>query len=197
MDKQLLAAQAIYKTQYDPSLEEEWRPVVGYENLYEVSNFGRVRSKEAEVRQRYGTRTRRSRMKKIITNENGYCTVNLFKDNKIKIHKCHRLLMTAFVPNPEKKRVINHKDGDKQNNHISNLEWSTHKENSIHAVQNGLAASLKGEDCHNTFLTNRDIYEIRLLHYNGIRYSTLAKVFGMHEKNISQIVNRKNWKHVN
>ena len=98
---------------------EEWRMVVGYEGLYEVSNFGNVRSKRKILKQ---------------TNYNGYQCVCLSKESNRKIHKVHRLVAIAFIPNEENKREVNHIDEDKTNNHVSNLEWVTPKENINHGT---------------------------------------------------------------
>jgi hypothetical protein len=101
---------------------EEWRDIVGFEGLYEVSNFGRVRHKNG---QEIGGSL----------NSYGYRAYSLFKDGKRYTGKGHRLVAEAFIPNPEGKRNVNHKDGDRDNNFVDNLEWVTHGENGRHARQ--------------------------------------------------------------
>lgn len=98
---------------------EIWKPIPGYEGLYEVSNIGRVRSL--------------FRYKKILTTSpnkrNGYRYAQLFKGEKGKNFAVHRLVAMCFCENPENKPFVNHKDETRTNNHADNLEWVTHKEN--------------------------------------------------------------------
>lgn len=103
---------------------EVWKDVVGYEGLYEVSNLGRIR--------------RDGRIKKPHVDHGGYETVCLYKSSKGKWFKVHRVVASAFKPNPENKRTVNHIDGNKQNNRVENLEWATHSENIVHANETGL-----------------------------------------------------------
>ena len=77
---------------------------------------------------------------------NGYVYVNLYKNGKRKHARVHRLVAEAFIENPGSKPVVNHKDGNKQNNDVSNLEWVTHKENCIHCHKNKLQINDKGFD---------------------------------------------------
>ena len=102
---------------------EQWRAVKGYSE-YEVSNLGRVVSCRGELTP--------ARLPK------GYLMVNLCKNGKQKPHYIHRLVAQAFIPNPENKPTVNHIDGDKNNNRVSNLEWATYLENNLHAVKNHL-----------------------------------------------------------
>ena len=108
------------------SREELTRYVVGYEGLYTVDIFGniiRVRDKKTMLHQ---------------TNKQGYKCVSLSKGGVQKQYKVHRLIAEAFIPNPQNKPQINHIDGDKAHNTVWNLEWSTPKENTIHASDTGL-----------------------------------------------------------
>lgn len=98
--------------------KEEWRPVVGYEGKYEVSNLGNV---DALDFHRQGIRMA---LKKIKLND-GYIRVTLYKNGKPKHHAVHRLVASAFISNPNNYPCINHKDENKQNNYVENLEWCT------------------------------------------------------------------------
>ena len=117
---------------YDPDPElEVWRPIAGYEGLYEVSNFGRVRRIF-----RYGREHIRPCKPKIT--KDGYFETTLVKDCKPKHIRTHRLVAQAFCENPESKPEVNHIDGDKLNNCADNLEWCTSSENQKHAYRIGL-----------------------------------------------------------
>jgi hypothetical protein len=78
--------------------------------------------------------------------KDGYLTVQLCKKGKIKMKRVHQLVAEAFLPNPLGKKLVNHDDGNKANNNVGNLEWSTHQENEDHAARNGLKASGKNRN---------------------------------------------------
>lgn len=127
-------------------MKEIWKPIRGYEGLYEVSNTGKVKSLARTV-ETYNGWTR-SFKERILTLHSSKITkrhpkpmyhVELWKENKRKTFMIHRLVAQAFIPNPKGKPEVNHKDGDRNNNHISNLEWCTSSENSYHAYRTGLA----------------------------------------------------------
>ena len=118
---------------------EVWKSVEGYEGLYEVSNTGKIKSiKRPRITKGGGITIVPERILKPKTNKFGYCTVALSKNAKHKFYMVHRLVAFAFVPNPEGKPEINHKDGNKLNNSVQNLEWCTSQENKRHAYENGL-----------------------------------------------------------
>lgn len=105
---------------------EEWRDIEGYEGKYQVSNTGRVKS----LQYHRGNSERCLIPKK---GKNGYLYVVLSKENKVKTFKIHRLVATYFIQNKENKPYVNHKDGNKENNNVENLEWVTPLENNLHA----------------------------------------------------------------
>lgn len=128
--------------------KEIWKDVVGYENLYQVSTWGRIKALLRTVLHPHsGVKTY---PEKIMTpktaGHRGYHKITLSKDGKAKKHSISRLVAEAFIPNPENKRIVNHIDGNKSNNHIENLEWATDSENIKHAYDNGLAIAKKGAE---------------------------------------------------
>lgn len=100
---------------------EIWQPIMGYERRYMISTFGRVKSLASNCILRQYDRK-------------GYPHVGLFKDAKHTRVKVHRLVAIAFIPNPENKPFVNHKDGTRDNNHVDNLEWVTNQENIKHGM---------------------------------------------------------------
>ena len=113
-------------------LLEEWRPVVGYEGLYEVSSFGRIKRLEHMIILKNGYRKLKEIIMSPSNNSKGYQHVNLSK-NKIKqIKLLHRLVAEAFIPNPDNLPCINHKDENPGNNVASNLEWCTYQYNNTY-----------------------------------------------------------------
>ena len=130
-------------------MTEIWKDIQGYEGLYQVSNFGRIKALHKVVSHKYaGTKTIPECIKKIQKNLNGYSIIVLSINNKPKTFTVHRLVAKHFIHNPENKPEVNHIDGDKGNNHISNLEWNTKSENNQHAYNNGLkkgSTHLKGK----------------------------------------------------
>jgi hypothetical protein len=128
----------------DTSGTVEWRPVEGYEGLYEVSSEGRVRSLDRAIwragyeRQIQGVVLRQKRYK------DGYAYVNVYRDGVQNTRAVHRLVATAFIPNPEGKPEVNHIDGPEDR--ATNLEWATQQENRDHAGRHLLFPGKLGAD---------------------------------------------------
>ena len=111
-------------------IKEYWKPVVGYEGLYMVSNWGRVKSFDRWVKSRNGSvRFCKGRILKPLTSSSGYLYVNLYKNNIKKEYLVHRLVAEAFIDNPDNLFQVNHRDENKLNNNVDNLEWCDAKYN--------------------------------------------------------------------
>lgn len=110
---------------------EVWKDIEGYEGLYQVSNFGRIKSLPKKKGNGVGYITNTSFLK-LCVNHNGYCIVNLSKHSVLTFKQVHRLVARAFIPNPENKEQVNHINGVKTDNRLENLEWCTNGENQKH-----------------------------------------------------------------
>ena len=120
---------------------EKWKDVKEYEGFYEVSNLGRIRRKDGKVKsgiKNNDLRFIKGKMLKQHLKRNGYLTVDLSKQNKVKTISVHRIVATAFLEPIEGKDQVNHINGNKTDNRIENLEWVTSSENRIHAFKTGL-----------------------------------------------------------
>lgn len=132
-------------------------------------------------------------------NGNGYFRVSLNLEGKNKDYFVHRLVAKYFVPNPYNKDKVNHKDGNKHNNHASNLEWVTSSENNKHAFETGLKAPTihYGKDNWNSKLNEDDIQWIRTHYIKGDReygQCALSRKFGVSQSSIWSVINNKTWK---
>jgi HNH endonuclease len=119
---------------------EEWKDVVGYEGIYEVSNHGQVRTHKYKTTytNRHGIRHWKQRILKEKDKNNRDVRISLWKNGKGKDYLAHRLVAEAFIPNPDNKPTVNHIDGNPRNNYVENLEWATYRENNNHAFDNHL-----------------------------------------------------------
>lgn len=164
------------------TLIEEWRPVTvgSLGDFYEVSNLGRVRSLDRIC---YGLKARRvdGKILRPSTSKFGYRNVNLFRDGKSKSIHVHRLVGLAFIANIDNLPMVNHIDGIKSNNVVTNLEWTTGHLNRQHAINIGAITHYK------KLLTPEDVAEIRRLG-GTITQREIAKRFGCTQTNISLIL---------
>lgn len=167
---------------------EIWRDIAGYEGLYQVSNFGRIKSF--------------SRNKsKILSNRKAptsiYARIILSKNGITKTLSIHRLVAEAFIPNPENKPQVNHIDGNKFNNHVENLEWATASENTQHAFNTGLATALRGSQNGAAKLTAEQIAEIRASYIpydENFGVNALSRKFKVGSSTVSRIVKYETYK---
>ena len=194
-------------TQLDFSFTEAeiWRPVVGYEGLYEVSNLGRVRSLdillifENRVPHAQKSHLERLRHGRILKGNNhlrskAYIQVYLCKDGTTNLQNVHTLVLSAFIGPRPHGYVANHIDSNRKNNRVSNLEWVTPRQNNLHAVQSGKHHI--GAQHPDAKLTEQQVREIRQQAGEGVSFAALGRQYGVDYTNISQIVRRRTWKHV-
>lgn len=177
-------------------MSEVWKPVVGFEGLYEVSDQGRVRSLDryVETRNRWGAmrRFQPGRVLKYRTDTAGYVIVALLRDGVLKSTSTHILVAAAFIgPRPEGMEVC-HNDGSKTNSRVENLRYATASENAADKHKHGTAVF--GELSPRAILTEHDIKEIRAA--EGVTLAALAAKYGCVFSNIAAIRARKTWKHV-
>lgn len=121
---------------YTEEQEEIWRPVVGYEGYYEVSNLGRVRSLDREVYAGHGATMIKKGRVLAQTNNHKYKNVHLSIDGHARKPTVHRLVAEAFLENPDNLPMVNHKDENPHNNNVNNLEWCTCKYNNNYGTKN-------------------------------------------------------------
>lgn len=174
---------------------EIWKPVIGYEGLYEVSNYGNIKSLKRTVNRGKCHRTWEEHQLKYSVDLKGYFRTNLAKDGINRTVKVHRLVAEAFIPNPMNLPQVNHKDGNKQNNSVKNLEWCTHSENQKHACMMGLKRN-DGEFNNGHKLTVEQVHFIRNNYVprdKTFGAVALGKRFGVHRKTIGRIVNDVSW----
>lgn len=168
-------------------MEEIWKDIPLYEGVYQASNLGRIKSVERVALKNYrGNRIVKERIMLGTVNRDGYLKVH-FKHNDInKGYFIHRLIAQTFIPNPLNKPQVNHKDGNKLNNSVNNLEWVTNLENQQHAVRMGLKSH---KTVNNKSIEKYDMCDNFIECYNSL---TLAsKVNKISIGNLSSCCNGK------
>lgn len=125
-------------------LKEEWKPIKGYEGLYEINNFGEVKALVRIKNCNRGYGKIKEHIMKQTNCRSAYYRVPLTNRNHIKkYYLVHRLVAMTFISNPDNFKDVNHKDGNKLNNRVDNLEWCTRSYNLYHAYNNGLRPTIK------------------------------------------------------
>lgn len=140
-------------------IPEQWKPVVGYEGLYEVSNYGKVRSIKRDII-----------LKPYCYN--GYLYVSLYKNGEVKCCRVHRIVAQAFIPNPENKATVNHKNEVRDDNRVCNLEWNTYKEN----IRYSLAKRVMCIETGDIYDSIMEAAEKTGIHYTGISQCCNGKI---------------------
>ena len=182
-------------------LENEiWKDINGYEGLYQVSNLGRVKSLERRWKSGRHSNYSHFHEEKIMSNaidkSSGYIRISLFKDSKGKSFNTHTLVANAFIPNPENKPTVNHKNSVRHDNRVDNLEWATFSENNLHAVDVG-HNNTRGEGNAFAKLTEDSVRKIREMYETGeYEQRPLAKLFSINQATLWRVIHRKSWKHI-
>lgn len=179
---------------------EQWRPVPDFEEYYEVSNLGRIRSLDRDYVNAAGRNRRvKGRIIVLVNKPSGYKGVCLCVGGKQTGKNVHRLVAMAFIgPPPFVKAEVNHKDGNKSNNHYSNLEWCSRAENVQHAVDTGLMPTRNldhlrrfGEDNPACTITDSKVFQIRKRLADGEMGAAIARDLGISAGQVSRIRNNK------
>lgn len=175
--------------------EEIWKDIPGYEGYYQASNYGAIRSVD-RIKMLFGVnpvemkgRTLRNKYNK----STGYMMVILGVDGRRDTKTVHRLVAKTWIPNPSLLGDVNHKDGDKGNNAISNLEWCTRSMNIHHAYDTGLNISRKGTEVWTNKLTEDQVREI--YHAPGL-CREIGEKYGVLKDCVAKIKSRRSWRHL-
>lgn len=177
--------------------EEVWKDVVGFEGFYQTSSFSNVRSLDRVSTTKKGVvKHTKGKNLSLTVKSNKYLSVMFSVNSKVKRFHVHRLSATAFIPNPENKPDVNHKDTNKQNNNILNLEWCTKLENMKHASENGLTT--QGEKSISAKLTSEKVLAIRRLYLINPNFNKteIAKKLNIADSTVHKIIKRQRWKHI-
>ena len=177
---------------------EEWRDCPVFPQRYEVSSLGNVRNKPylktgRNINGFFTFGVGSSQLKPYKTK--GYLQVVLSYEGQKITRKVHRLVAEAFIENPNNKPEVNHKDSDRANNCVSNLEWVTGSENVKHSYHEGSNTN-KGEYHPRKVLNDETVKLARALHKNGMSYMAIARELGFNYHTVRACIVGQNWSHV-
>lgn len=188
-----LVSNALRKSAGHPDAYCMWRPVVGYEGLYEVSHDGAVRSVARVINSSEGkVRKYPSKPIKPTVARNGYLRVCLCRAGHQVSASVHRLVALAFIPGVGD--VVRHMDGIKISNSASNLAWGSHEQN--HADKDRHGTKLFGEKHPNAKMTGKDVVEVRALHASGVSQLEICRRTGFGRGAVGFAVRRETWGHI-
>ena len=174
---------------------EVWKDIEGFNNVYQISSLGNVRSLFRVLTRSNGIKqTVKGKILKTFVNSNGYEFAVFQIGKKTKNFAIHRLVAKSFIDNNYNKYAVNHINGIKTDNRVENLEWATKSENEIHARKIGLKCT-KGEKASNAILTEEQVLCIRENKNNNSQYF-LASKFNVSRSCIASIIKNRTWKHL-
>ncbi|NJR45964.1 MAG: hypothetical protein HC775_09305 [Hyellaceae cyanobacterium CSU_1_1] len=176
--------------------------ISNYEGYYQVSNYGNVRSLDRVIKEKTGkTQTLKGRILKPRINPGGYYHVGLGKNGTRATFAIHQLVARAFIPNPNNKKTVNHINGNKLSNSVSNLEWSTYSENLEHAYKTGLRRAVKSNEVvgknYKRKVTEQQVREIKLLiAAKSLTLKQIANQYNVGRSTIGSIKSGRNWSYI-
>lgn len=176
---------------------EIWKDIIGYQELYQISNLGRVKSLPRYKKNGKFSHWTKEKILAQGINDSGYYQVMLHKNGSHKTKTIHRLVAQAFIPNPDNKPWINHKNSVRIDNDVDNLEWCTPSENNKHCYDKGRQKIYFGEQHPGSKLTHRQVNEIRDK-YSYYKYTMLmlSKEYNISMGSIQAILENKTWKNL-
>lgn len=170
-----------------------WKDIKGFEGYYQISEYGEVKSLSRYI-QKYGKKhLTKDKILKPYKAGRGYFAVSFRKNNKTYRKYIHQLVGECYVNNINNLPILNHKDGNKENNYYRNLEWTTYSGNNQHAYDSNLKD--RGEKFYNAILSENDVKEI-LNNGKYTTYQNIADKYGVSKATIRDVLIRKTWKHI-
>ena len=170
-----------------------WKDIKGFDGKYQINEYGHIKSLSRYIQNHSKKQLIPEKILKTCKVGKGYLTVCL-RDGKTTYRKyIHQLVAEYFIPNPNGLQILNHKDGNKENNYYENLEWTTYSGNNQHAYDTNLKD--RGEEFYNAILTENDVKEI-LNNGKYTTYQNIADKYGVTKATIRDVLIRKTWKHI-
>lgn len=166
-------------------MHEEWKPINGFEGLYEISSYGRVKSFKSHPS---------GKILKTNLDANGYPKISLSKKGAKKDTTVHRLVAETYLPRVDGKTCVNHIDGNKANNRLDNLEWCTYSENIKHAIRTGLYGGISKEATMKGVRRSAQNRTRQVIRSDGARFKNAAEAasaIGAHKDSIYTAIRRK------
>lgn len=172
---------------------EQWKDIKGYEGIYQISDFGRVKS----LAKAWSVGKKGDTILKSGSHKQGYRNVTLCVDKVKSVKLVHRLVASHYCKNENNYKIVNHLDSVTNNNFKNNLEWTTYTGNAIHGFNFGFRIGRKGSSHHNVKLTELEILEIKKVYKTG-NYSQkkVADLFKISQTHVQRIISGKRWNHI-
>lgn len=171
---------------------EQWRPVIGFVGLYEVSSLGRIKSMPRKTK----SGVLGGELLSPCCTSNGYLRVTLSGDGERLRKSLHRIVLEAFVGDCPPNHECRHLDGIRSNCSLTNLTWGTKSQNAIDRIRHGTHVNNQGERHGMTHLRDAQAIEIVRLRNGGMPQKTLAAMFSISQSTVSRITTQKSWRHI-